>query len=351
VEGLKHLAEVLFPSVLDHQFGGVGVDRVDRVYRFRPSLKEGDRQLIGEVPVECWRQVPEQGVAAPVVAMMALQPEPEEQQGEVRAAPGSQGLSQPLIPEPRDAAGGLPVLPLVLAAPQRERGLGRFCGPGVEAQEGQEQWLEVLERQRSVVLAAVMSPWVRGLEESLQRVQAQEDFMADPFEEWVSWTDSVGWVGYRVPRAEILPVEEEGRANAREAAWDAVYEAAQERARALERVPCFRGRELLSERALLGLRDDGGSAFGVLEGRKGWEFHCVTQRPWEEMALWQRVLWADQRWAWEQLATAESELSQLWALLDQRELWSMPGGPLMPGMVLEGRWEAGRDTPGYILGD
>lgn len=110
----------------------------------------------------------------------------------------------------------------------------------------------------------------------MQRVQAQEDFLADPFEEWVSWTDSVGWVGYRVPRAEILPVEEEGRANAREAAWDAVYEAAQERARALERVPCFRGRELLSERALLGLRDDGGSAFGVLEGRKGWE----------EMALW-----------------------------------------------------------------
>jgi hypothetical protein len=223
----------------------------------------------------------------------------------------------------------------------------------MEAQAGQEQFLAVLEQQRSVVLAAAMGPWVRGLEESLQRVQVEEGFLADPFQEWVSWSDSVGWVGYRVPRAKVLPVEEEARANARDAAWDRVYGAIQERAWAVDRVPRFRGREILSLEALLRLRDDGVGTIRVLEWGKGWEFHCVTQQTWEEMALWQRVLWADQRWAWEQLASAESQLSQLWALLDQRELWSVPGGPLMPGTVLEGRWEArrGADAPGYVLGD
>jgi hypothetical protein len=30
VKGLAHLAEVLFPAVMDHQFGGVGVDRYRR---------------------------------------------------------------------------------------------------------------------------------------------------------------------------------------------------------------------------------------------------------------------------------------------------------------------------------
>jgi hypothetical protein len=55
VEGLKHLADALYPAMLDHQFGGAGVDRVSRVYRYRPKLGEGDKEVTGEIPVRCWR--------------------------------------------------------------------------------------------------------------------------------------------------------------------------------------------------------------------------------------------------------------------------------------------------------
>jgi hypothetical protein len=84
VEGLQHLADALFPAILDHQFGGMGVDRVSRVYRYRPRLKEGDKETVGEVPVRCWRPEPQrEGAVGLVASVSGLLPSGEqEQQGE-----------------------------------------------------------------------------------------------------------------------------------------------------------------------------------------------------------------------------------------------------------------------------
>jgi hypothetical protein len=71
VKGLVHLAEVLFPAIMDHQFGGVGVDRYRRVYKYRPKLADGDDVTIGEVPVECWRYSEAAAGSAAAIATVA----------------------------------------------------------------------------------------------------------------------------------------------------------------------------------------------------------------------------------------------------------------------------------------
>ena len=91
VEGLKHLADALYPAMLDHQFGGAGVDRVSRVYRYRPKLGEGDKEVTGEIPVRCWRPDSQReetvGLVASVGGMLPSG-EQEEQVEQLTAAVG-----------------------------------------------------------------------------------------------------------------------------------------------------------------------------------------------------------------------------------------------------------------------
>jgi hypothetical protein len=65
VDGLDHLAQAIYPTVADHQLGGMGVDRVFRTYRFRPRYATDIDPTVAEVPVRCWRDPVSKAVAAP----------------------------------------------------------------------------------------------------------------------------------------------------------------------------------------------------------------------------------------------------------------------------------------------
>ena len=72
VDGLRPLADYIIPTAADHHWGGVGVDRLTRVYTYRPYLASmGDVQQ-SSVPVRCWRPRVEAGAAAaaPLAAAM-----------------------------------------------------------------------------------------------------------------------------------------------------------------------------------------------------------------------------------------------------------------------------------------
>lgn len=61
----EKLYQATFPTVLDHKVGGLGVDRVDKVYRYRPGYAaSGDKATVASIPVRCWRSECSQAGAA-----------------------------------------------------------------------------------------------------------------------------------------------------------------------------------------------------------------------------------------------------------------------------------------------
>jgi hypothetical protein len=64
------LYQVTFPTVFDHRVGGMGVDRLEKQYSYRPRLAEhGDKATVASVPVRCWRS---ESSKAPGAAAAAL---------------------------------------------------------------------------------------------------------------------------------------------------------------------------------------------------------------------------------------------------------------------------------------
>jgi len=51
------LYQVIYCALMDHQAGGMGVDRVEQVYRWRPQwASHGDKHTVAELPVRCHRK-------------------------------------------------------------------------------------------------------------------------------------------------------------------------------------------------------------------------------------------------------------------------------------------------------
>jgi hypothetical protein len=63
------LYQVAYGALADHQAGGMGVDRVDQVYRYRPRYaSHGDKHTVAEIPVKCFKAPAQAHQAAAVVA-------------------------------------------------------------------------------------------------------------------------------------------------------------------------------------------------------------------------------------------------------------------------------------------
>jgi hypothetical protein len=57
IEGLAPLAEVIYPTIVDHQVGGLGVDRLKRVYCYRPRYASSGDETVATLPVICGQKV------------------------------------------------------------------------------------------------------------------------------------------------------------------------------------------------------------------------------------------------------------------------------------------------------
>jgi hypothetical protein len=102
VKGLGKLAQVIFPTTLDHACGGGGVDRLLGVYNYRPRLAHGDLR-VAMLPVVS-HQVARGPHAAAVGVLahevQALKPDPA---GEAGSA--ASGARQLVFDEPADEFG------------------------------------------------------------------------------------------------------------------------------------------------------------------------------------------------------------------------------------------------------
>jgi len=62
------LYNFVFCTLIDHQVGSMGVDRVERCFRYRPFYAtKGDQRTVAKIPVKCWRTL-QSGAAAASMA-------------------------------------------------------------------------------------------------------------------------------------------------------------------------------------------------------------------------------------------------------------------------------------------
>jgi hypothetical protein len=76
IPGGGRLYQVTFPTVLDHQVGGLGVDRVEQCYRYRPFYAtKADKHTVAELPVRGWQVASQVDTAAAVLAWQEVSEE------------------------------------------------------------------------------------------------------------------------------------------------------------------------------------------------------------------------------------------------------------------------------------
>ena len=92
------------------------MDRVSRVYRYRPKLGEGDKEVTGQIPVRCWRPDSQREGTVGVVAGASSMSSPGmkglvgEERGLIPAPEQEQDLYQhqvPLVLQPDQGGGAL----------------------------------------------------------------------------------------------------------------------------------------------------------------------------------------------------------------------------------------------------
>jgi hypothetical protein len=194
MDNLKNLADVIFPVKAFHDSGGLGIDRLYKVYRYRPHLAQVDLDTVAEVPVNCWRRSQQGEQPAAVAAIRAVVPEAGQQQpaggeGEVQLPQREEEPAEPAAVQPGDQPAGqqgtargsrVPMSPLPLVLTPR---LGRGGPEGWSKEWAEEMPLpnsfeECVLLVRNSYASRVMEGWLQ-LELDHCEMEVSGDFMPE----------------------------------------------------------------------------------------------------------------------------------------------------------------------------